>query len=271
MRINKKTKSMNKILIILFSFVFSYPLLAQKVKGSYEEGAIMVNEKTVATLAKEKDKENIGLTSTFEVFSLSGEKLIIGAYAGEFEQDPNDNMNQFYRVSFLTVNQVGVFGVSKLGAEKSFGKLMAKSGIFTENGVDEKLVKEFIAKYGKTPKIAMDYSIVGRDKSWPIELNGDKTIEQQSKVIGSFKDITVNGKGVDTYEFYLASGVKIATVNFTGGNNAQNCEMRTLKDNSVRNVAITTSETIKGSVSSIDRNQWVLQRITKWLVANGYL
>lgn len=262
---------MQKILFILFTLVLAYPLSAQKIKGEYEDGSIKVNDKEVATMTKTKDKENLGLTSTFEVFSLSGEKLIIGAYAGEFEQDPNDDMNQYYRISFLTVNQVAVFGVSKLGAEKSFGKLMAKSGIFTDSGVDEQLVKEFIAKYGKTPKIAIDYSIVGRDKSWPIELQGDKTIEQQSKVIGSFKDVTVEGKGVDTYEYYLPSGVKIATVNFAGGNNAQNCEMHTLKDNSVRNVAITTDETISMSMSSIDRNQWVLERITKWMVANGYL
>jgi hypothetical protein len=257
--------------VILFSFLLSFSLAAQKVKGDYEDGSIKVNDQEVATMTKTKDKENLGLTSTFEIFSLSGEKLIIGAYAGEFEQNPNDDMNQFYRVSFLTVNQTGIFAVSKLGAEKSFGKLMAKSGIFSDNGLDEQAVKEFIAKSGKTPKVAIDYSIVGRDKSWPLKLNTDKSIEQQSKIIGSFRDITVSGKGVDTYEFYLPSGVKIATVNFTGGNNAQNCDMRTLKDNLVRNVAITTKETITASMSSVDRNQWVLERITKWLVANGYL
>ena len=262
---------MQKPLLILSTLLFGFSLSAQKVKGEYDKGSILVNGKEVASMTKEKDKENLGLTSTYEVFSLSHEKLIIATYAGEFEQDPNDDLNQFYRVSFLTVNQVGIFAVSKLGTEKSIGKLFAKSGIFTDSGVDEQLVKEFIAKYGKTPKVAVDYSIVGRDKSWPIELNADKTIEQQSKVIGSFKDITVKGKGVDTYEFFLPSGVKIATVNFTGGNNAQNCEMHTLKDNSTRNVAITTTETITGSASSIDRNQWVLQRITKWLVANAYL
>lgn len=262
---------MKKLLVLFFSFLLSYSLSAQKMKAEYEEGSIKVNDKEVATMTKTKDKENLGLTSTFEVFSLSGEKLIIGAYAGEFEQDPNDNTNQFYRVSFLTVNQTGIFAVSKLGAEKSFGKLMAKSGIFTDNGVDEQLVKEFIAKYGKTPKVAIDYSVVGRDKSWPLKFNADKTIEQHSKIIGRFKDITVNGKGVDTYEFYLPSGVKIATVNFTGGNNAQNCDMRTLKDNMVRNVPIATKETITASMSSIDRNQWVLERITRWLVANAYL
>jgi hypothetical protein len=263
---------MQKSVVILLSFLLSYPLSAQKIKAEYEEGSIRVNDKEVATMTKTKDKENLGLTSTFDVFSLSGDKLIIGAYAGEFEQDPNDDMNQFYRVSFLTVNLTGIFAVSKLGAEKSFGKLMAKSGIFTDTGVDEQLVKEFIARYGKTPKVAIDYSVVGRDKSWPLKLNADKTIEQQSKIIGNFKDIsTINGQGIDTYEFYLPSGVKIATVNFTGGNNAQNCDMRTLKDNSVRNVAIATKETITASMSSIDRNQWVLERITKWLVANGYL
>jgi len=262
---------MQKILFILFTVALAYPLSAQKIKGEYNKGSILVNGEEMATMTKTKDTENLGLTSTFEVFSLSGEKLIIGAYAGEFEQDPNDDMNQFYRVSFLTTNQIGIFAVSKLGGEKSFGKLMANSGIFTDSGLDENKVKEFIAKKGKAPKIAIDYSIVGRDRSWPVSLNEDKTIEQQSKTIGSFKDVTVSGKGVDAYEFYLPSGVKIATVHFTGGNNAQNCEMHTMKDNSERTVAITTTETITMSASSIDRNQWVLERITKWLIANQYL
>ena len=109
---------MQKILLVLFTVALAYPLSAQKVKGEYKKGSIMVDGKEVATLTKEKDKENLGLTSTFEVFSLTQEKLIIGAYAGEFEQDPNDDMNQYYRVSFLTVNKVGIFNVAKLGAEK---------------------------------------------------------------------------------------------------------------------------------------------------------
>ena len=251
--------------------LIAYPLSAQKTNGEYKSGKIIVDEKEVATMAKEKDKENFGLTSTFEVFSLAGEKLIIASYAGEFEQDPNNTVDQYYRLSFLTVNQVAVFAVSKLGIEKSLGKLLAKSGVFTDTGLDEQMVKEFIAKKGKTPKVAIDYSLVNRDKSWPLELKADKTIEQNSKTIGTFKDRTIEGKGFDTYEFYLPSGVKIATVNFTGGNNAQNCEMHTLKDNSKRNVAITTQDKITISASSIDRNQWVLKRITNWLIANQYL
>lgn len=262
---------MQKILLVLFAAALAYPLSAQKVKGEYKKGSIMVDGKEVATMTKEKDKENLGLTSTFEVFSLTQEKLIIGAYAGEFEQDPNDDMNQYYRVSFLTVNQVGIFTVAKLGAEKSFGKLLAKSGIFTADGLDEQKVKEFIAKKGKTPKVAVDYSIVGRNKSWPLELNEDKTIEQNGNTIGSWKDVTVKGKGVDTYEFYLPSGVKIATVSFTGGNNAQNCQMNTMKDGASRTVGIASKETINFSASSIDRNQWVLKRILDWMVANEYI
>jgi hypothetical protein len=262
---------MKSTLFILLTIFIANPLSAQKINGEYNSGKITVDDKEMATMTKTKDKENLGLTSTFEVFSPSGEKLIIASYAGEFEQDPNNNVDQYYRVSFLTVNQVAVFAVSKLGAEKSFGKLLAKSGIFTDTGLDEQLVKEFIAKKGKTPKVAIDYTVVSRNKSWPIDLKEDKTIEQESKTIGNFKDVTIEGKGFDTYEFYLPSGVKIATVNFTGGNNAQNCEMHTVKDNSKRNVTITTEDTITFSASSIDRNQWVLERITKWLVANQYL
>lgn len=262
---------MKSTLFILLSIFIANPLLADKTKGEYKSGKIIVDDKEVATMTKEKDKENLGLTSTFEVFSTGGDKLIIASYAGEFEQDPNNTVDQYYRISFLTVNQVAVFAVSKLGTEKSIGKLLAKSGIFTDSGLDEQMVKEFIAKKGKTPKVAIDYSVVNRDKSWPIDLKADKTIEQNSKTIGSFKDVTIEGKGFDTYEIYLPSGVKIATVSFTGGNNAQNCEMHTLKDNSKRNVPITTEDKITISASSIDRNQWVLERITKWLVANQYL
>lgn len=245
--------------------------LAFAQKSEYVDGVLSIDGKEVAKITKIKDSENMGLTSTFEVSSMSGEKLIIAAYAGEFEQDPNNNMDHFYRLTFLTANQIGIFSLSKLGTEKSFAKLLGKSMIFTDTGVDEKKVQEFIAKKGKAPKIAMDYTLVGRNKSWPINLKEDKTIEQESKVIGSFKDISVKSTGNDTYEFKLPSGVTIAKATFTGGNNAQNCEMHTMKDNLKRTVPIASKETVKFSASAIDRNQLVLERIVKWLVANQYL
>ena len=241
---------------------------AQKVE--YKDDVIIVDGAPVAKVINIKDKENMGLTSTFEVFSLTGEKLIIGTYAGELEQDKNNTMDQFYRVTFLTTNQGGIFPVGKLGAEKSFAKMIGKAGIIKDGTLDPKLVQEFTAKKGKTPKVAVVYTLVARDKSWPISLKQDKTIVQV-KTIGSFRDITVKDAGMDTYQFMLPSGALIATVSFTGGNNAQNCDMHTPKDNQKRVVPIPSAEKVGMLASSIDRNQIVLERITKWLVANQYL
>lgn len=262
---------MKKLLLLMLPLFGAFSLLAQKSEYTYVDGLLTIDGVEVAKITKIKDTENMGLTSTFEVSSMSGEKLIIAAYAGEFEQDPNNNMDHFYRITFLTANQIGIFTVSKMGAEKSFAKLLGKSGIFADGGVDEKKVQEFIAKKGKAPKIAMNYTTVGRNKSWPINLKENKNIEQDSKVIGSFKDITVKGAANDTYEFILPSGVTIAKATFTGGNNAQNCEMQTMKDNLKRVVPIASADNVKFSASAIDRNQLVLERIVKWLVANQYL
>jgi hypothetical protein len=252
-------------------FIFALTLtVVQAQKVEYKDDVISVDGKAIAKVVSTKDKESMGLTSTFEIFSMSGEKLIIGAYAGEYEQDKNNNFDQYYRVTFLTADQIGIFAVAKLGAEKSFAKMIGKSGIIVDDKLDAKLVQEFIAKKGRSPKIAVVYTLVARDKSWPISLKQDKTIEQV-KTIGSFKDITVKGGETDTYQFMLPSGVVIATVSFTGGNNAQNCEMHTPKDNQKRIVPISSPDKVEKLASSIDRNQLVLERITKWLVANQYL
>lgn len=259
-----------KTLSLLFLTAFTATSLnAQKYE--YKDGVLNIDGTDVAKIAKIKDSENMGLTSTFEVSSMSGEKLIIAAWAGEFEQDPNNNMDHFYRLTFLTANQIGIFTVSKLGTEKSFAKLMGKSGIFADGKVDDKKVQEFIARKGRSPKIAIDYTMVNRDRSWPLDLTTEKTIIQNSKVIGTFNDITIKSSGMDSYEFKLPSGVLIARVSFAGGNNAQNCEMHTLKDNYKRVVPMGSDHKVDFLASAIDRNQIVLERIVKWLVANQYL
>jgi hypothetical protein len=260
---------MKRLVLFMLPLLGAFSLFAQK--SEYVDGVLKIDGQDVAKIVKIKDSENMGLTSTFEVSSMSGEKLIIAAYAGEFEQDPNNNMDHFYRITFLTANQIGIFTVSKLGTEKSLAKLLGKSGIFADGKLDDNKVQEFIAKKGKAPKVAMNYTLVNRNKSWPIQLKEDKNIDQDSKIIGSFNDITVKSTGNDTYEFKLPSGVVIAKASFTGGNNAKNCEMHTMKDNSKRVVPIASADNVKFSASSIDRNQLVLERIIKWLVANQYL
>ncbi len=257
---------MRKLTTLLSLCFFATVTLAQDVE--YKKGMIQVDGKDYAKV--EVTKQNFGLTKLFDVFSISGEKIIIAAPATEFEADKNDNSYLFYRFTFLTANQVGIFKVSSLSQEKSFAKLVGGSGILVNDKVDESKVKQFIATHGASPRIAVDYTLVSRNKAWPVSLKEDKTIEQNSKIIGSFKP-TGSGNGLDYYEFTLPSGVIIAKVSFAGGNNAQNMELFTAKDNLKRTVPIPQQEKILIADASIDKNQFTIKRIAKWLVDNQYL
>lgn len=254
-------------LILLIGFALcTLAVAAQDV--DYKKGLIVVDGQDYAKL--EVTKQNFGLTKSFEVFSMSGQKLIIAVVATEFEQDKNDNSYLFYRLTFLTANQVGIFKIAALGQEKSFAKLIGTSGIIVKDKLDENKVKEFIASKSVTPRIAVDYTTVNRNRAWPIDIKQDHTIEQNSKTIGSFKN-TGSSNGMDFYEIALPSGVTIAKFSFTGGNNAQNMEMFTAKDNLKRIVPITQADRILAADASIDKNQFTLKRIVKWLVDNQYL
>jgi len=101
-------------------------------------------------------------------------------------------------------------------------------------------------------------------------INADKTIEQNSKIIGSFNPTGSNNQQ-DYYDFKLPSGVIVAKVSFAGGNNAQNMEAFTSKDNLKRVVPMPQSDKILAADASIDKNLLMLKRVTKWLVDNQYL
>ena len=266
MLIFHKKESMYKFISGLVLLLFFSVSQAQDV--DYKKGMIQVNGKDYAKL--EVTKQNFGLTKSFEVFSLSGEKIIIAAPATEFESDKNDNSYLFYRLTFLTADQVGIFKVASLGQEKSFAKLIGTSGILINDKADVDKVKEFIAAKGASPKIAVNYTLVARSTSWPITIKADKTIEQNAKIIGNFKP-TGSSNGLDMYEFALPSGVVVAKVSFTGGNNAQNMELFTAKDNLKRTVSIPQQDKILAADTSIDKNYFTLKRIVKWLVDNQYL
>ncbi|MEN9549998.1 MAG: hypothetical protein RIR12_2589 [Bacteroidota bacterium] len=250
-------------LLVLFICCSAF---AQEV--DYKKGMIQLDGQDYAKV--EVTKQNFGLTKLFDVFSLSGEKIIIAVPATEFEQDKTDNSYLFYRLSFLTANQVGIFKIQSLSQEKSFAKLIGNSGILVKDKVDEYKVKQFIAAKGASPRIAIDYTVVYRNKAWPLSIQADKNIEQNSKIIGSFKP-TGTSNGQDYYEFLLPSGVVVAKVSFTGGNNAQNMEVFTTKDNYKRIVSIPLQDKIIMADASIDKNQFAIKRIAKWLVDNLYL
>ncbi len=256
---------MKNLLFIICLFI-SINIAAQKVE--YKNGLITVDGTDYARM--EVKKQNFGLTKSFEVFSLSGEKLIIAVPATEFESNKSDNSYLFYRLSFLTADQVGIFKVSSLNQEKSFAKLIGNSDILDNDKTDDTKIKQFIAAEGVSPRIAVNYTMVSRNRSWPLKLKQDKNIEQDYVVIGSFKS-TGSSNGADYYEFSLPSGVGIAKLSFTGGNNAQNFELFTAKDNLKRVVPFTSKDKILAADMSVDKNQFMLKRITQWLVDNNYL
>lgn len=257
---------MKKILATGILLLLLINLDAQKVE--YKDGIIEVDGSPLAKMTVEK--KNFGLTKFFEVYSLTGKKLIIGAPATEFETDKSDNSTLYYRLTFLTSNQVGIFKLNALGQEKSFVKLIGTSGIIKSDSTDDNKVKEFIALRSASPTIAVDYTVVARDRMWPVRIQDDKTFEQQGKIIGSFKS-----KGsiheADHYEFTLPSGVIIARVSFTGGNNAQNFELFTAKDNLKRVVPSPQTEKIIATGAGIDKNWMTVLRVAKWLVDKQYM
>jgi uncharacterized protein YxeA len=257
---------MRKIILLPLLLLCCAAALAQDV--DYKKGTIYVDGKEYAKV--DVKKQNFGLTKNFEVFSMNGTKLIIAVVATEFEQDKNDNSYLFYRLTFLTSNQVGIFKIPSLDKEKGFAKLIGASGIIVNNTTDDNKVKEFIASKSASPRIAIDYTTVARNRAWPLSLKQDKTIEQNGKIIGSFKP-TGSNNGQDYYEFLLPSGIVVAKLSFTGGNNAQNFELFTAKDNLKRVVPIPQQDKILAADASIDKNQFTIKRIAKWLSDSQYL
>jgi hypothetical protein len=257
---------MKWILLGLLSVCLSATALAQDV--DYKKGIISVDGKEYAKV--EVKKINFGLTKNFEVFSMNDRKLIIATVATEYEQPKSDNSFLYYRLTFLTSNQVGIFKISSLSQEKSFAKLIGNSGIMEGDSTNDQKVKEFIAAKSASPTIAVDYTLVNRDKRWPLSLQKDHTFEQNGKTIGSFKNLGSQNE-LDFYEFMLPSGVIIAKISFTGGNNMQNMELFTAKDNLKRVIPMKTNDKLIIADASIDKNQFALKRIAQWLIEHDYL
>lgn len=254
-----------------FMVLMAISVLAQKVE--YKNGMISAEGKNLAKVNKIKDRENFGLTSTYELVNMKGAKLVIATISTEFAEDRNDNSNYYYRFSFLSTNQTGIFSLSKLGVEKGFARLMGESGIIVNDQLDADKIAELIARKGRTPKVTTEYKLVKRFMSHPVTMRDSNRIFQGDH-IGNFKDIsqeTSRRGDFDTYEISLPSGLIVAKVTFTGGANTQNFTVSTFKDNSTRNVSI-PFQPIKGIViSSRDRNEPAIKRISNWLVANKYL
>lgn len=70
---------MKRLTGVFVALLIAGPLMAQKV--NYKSGLLQVDEKDIAKIVRIKDKEGFGLTSTYELYSMSGEKLIIATIA----------------------------------------------------------------------------------------------------------------------------------------------------------------------------------------------
>lgn len=261
---------MKRLIGIFVVLLIAGPLVAQKV--NYKSGLLQVDGKDIAKIVRIKDKESFGLTSTYELYNLAGEKLIIAAIATNFVPNRNDNSSYYYQFTFLPVDKVGIFSLGKLGAEKSFAKLIGESGIIVNDQIDPKLVAEMLARKSQNPVVAVEYHLVQRDKMGPPFIK-ENQIFQANSLIGLFKDISTR-KEFDTYEFRLPDGLVVAQVTFTGGNGAQNCMVSTNKDGMTQRAAI-PSKGIYGALAvrseGMDRNEIVLRQIASWLVRNHYL
>lgn len=255
-----------KKLVVTLIIVGINSLIAQGFE--YKKGILIIAGEEVAKISV--TKEYIGFANTFEVFNMQDEKIIHAAYAADYEEDPDNNMDFYYLIDFISTKQQGIFYLSKLSTEKSLANLLGKNGVFENGELNESKINALIDSKGLNPKKIINYTTVNRNTSWPIELKAGGIIEQDGKVIGQFKDIS-KANNIDVYDFYLPTQVLIAKVQFTNGNNSQDCEMQTFKDNLKRKVQVPSSETVDVLITSGDRNEVVLKRIIKWMVANGYL
>lgn len=255
----------------LFIVLIIHSLTLQAQKSAYKDNQILLDDKPIATIKSMESKGTMGLVKDFEIYNMQNELLIVAAYASEFPENENDNMNYYYKLTFVGLDKDGYFKLSKLGSEKSLAKLIGNGGIIKEGKLDNDALFTFIARNGKTPPAPkVEYVLVQRDRSWPLDFREAGNIEQQSKLIGHYHDVTPKGSNVDYYEFSLPGGLKVAKVNFKEGNDSQVCEITTMKDNQKRAVP-TPSQERNVKVLMGDRNLEVIKRITKWLVDNRYL
>ncbi|MCS3530648.1 hypothetical protein [Chryseobacterium sp. JUb7] len=253
--------------VFTFLFILGINIFLSAQKVDYKNNIIAVDGNKIGKV--EVQKQNLGLTKNFNLYSMEGEKLIIAVLSTEFEGDRNDNTTMYYRFTFLPTNQVGIFKLSTLGMEKGFVNLIGKGGIIDGNTLNANKVTELIASKGVSPRTAVNYTLVARNKNWPVELKQDRSIEQ-GETIGFF-NYTGSMGGQDTYEFFVPDGVMVAKVSFAGGNNAQNFELFTARDSVRKVVQIPQKDKIGSVSSSIDPNLLTLKRITAWLVQNNYL
>ena len=259
---------MKNISLIFLASLFAFTATAQKVK--VKDGVISVDKVPYAKIKGVKVEGSMGLLKDYTITNMKGDPICTAVYSQLIPEDPNNSDIYYFQFKFEGIAQPAYFGVSKLSTEKSVAKVVGKNQLLDNGELNIEKTLALIEKKGVKPPETVTYELVARDKSWPVEMRKAGEIEQNGKLIGTYKDLGTLSSGAEHYEFYHPSGVKIARVTFEGGNNATVFMVDTFKDDK-RHTARLDSEGYIQQVAAIDRNYYAIKRFIPWLIGNGYM
>jgi uncharacterized protein YkuJ len=257
---------MRNFLSLALLLLITFSLSAQKFK--YKKGIIYADDKAVGKVVK--TKANAGMANDYTVSNMQGDPLATASYFPDIPEDPNNNTVFYYKFEFTGMEEPAYLGVNKLGQEKSIAKYFVKYHLIKSGDLDPGAVQALIDKKGVEPPNVAKYELVKRNTSWPIELRKAGEIEQNGELIGTYKDLGKQSDGTDLYQFFHPEGVKIASVWFANGNNANRFIVETYKDNVKQTATFNVTDNIT-LVAAIDRNYYALKRFIPWLIENKYM
>lgn len=240
-------------------------LQAQKVE--YKEGLVSVDKQPVARISGVKNQAMMGLVKDYTATSLDGDTLFTAVYSDRIPESPDDNTIYYFEFRFRGLETPAYLPVSKLGGDKTIANHIGNFGLVKEQALDLNAVRALIQKKGKTPPYRLNYTMVARNRQFPVEIREAGKLSQASVQIGAFKDQGTQS-GMDVYAFLLPDGTLIATASFAGGNRAASIRVQTLRDNLIHDISGGEPVT---QVAAIDRNYFTVKRIAQWLVERNYL
>lgn len=257
---------MKKPFVLTILLALTLSAVGQKIK--LKNGTLFADNQAIAKIEGAKNPDLV-LVKDFTVSNLKGETLFTANWSDAIPEDPNDNVAYYYEFNFAASKVIAYLPIAKLGPDKNLGKLIVKNKLIKGEAIDEAALKVLIKKKGKTPPPSFDYPMVERNRTWPVELRELGKIEQNSKVVSLYTDQGTQN-GMDVYTFRVPSGEVAAVIKFSGGNNANSFELKTLRDGRETRINLPREGKIS-AVVAIERNYYTIKLIAKWLVDNNYI
>lgn len=252
----------------LLAVFATFPAWVSAQKTEYKDGLLSIDKQPIARIIGVKNKEALGLVKDFMVVNMAGDTLFTAVYSDLIPEDPNDNLMYYFEFRFKGRPAPAYLPVSKLGGDKTISNHIGNYGLIKNQQLDLAAVQALVQKKGKTPPVRFVYTMVARNRSFPVEIREAKQISQAGVLIGIFADQGTQSS-VDVYQFMLPDGKLIAMANFSGGNNAPAVNITTYKDN-ITHTFSTAGDPIT-MIAAVDRNYYTLKKIAQWLVSNNYL